>query len=100
LVNDKTVANGEFKGVSFGGGGGFGGGFGGGGPGGGGRPGPNNVAANGRGGNARGGGGGGNLSIGSNPGTPVSNDYTVPNPFNGEVGAVTFAITSPNGEKP
>ena len=58
LVNGQPVANGEFKGVAYGGG-----------------------------------GGGGSLSIGSNKGTAVSKDYTGPNPFNGEVGEVTFAAT-------
>ena len=38
-------------------------------------------------------GGGGGLSIGSNKGTPVSQDYTGANPFNGEVSEVTFDAT-------
>ena len=88
LINGKTVANGEFKGVPFGGGA-----LGGRGP----RQGNNNPAApaRGAGANAPNGAGSGPLSIGSNRGTPVSDDYAAPNPFNGEVDAVTFAITSP-----
>lgn len=114
LINGKTAGTGDFKGVSFGGGG-----FGGGALGRGGfdrgtndfagniqggnrrgalRQGTNNLGANFRGGGGGGGGGfgGGTLSIGSNKGTPVSNDYATPNSFNGEIGAVTFAITSPD----
>jgi arylsulfatase len=63
LINGKPVANGDLKNVAYAGG-----------PGG-------------------GGGGGGGLSIGSNKGTPVSQDYTGANPFNGEVSEVTFDAT-------
>lgn len=100
LINGKTVASGEFKGVSFGGGGqgGFGGAGFGRGPA---TPGSTARASGRSGGGGFGGlGGGGSLSIGSNKGTPVSNDYATPNPFNGEIGAVTFAITSPDVETP
>ncbi len=75
VVNDRPVANGSLKGVSYGGGG-FGGG-------------------------AGGGSGDSGLSIGSNKGTPVSLDYTGTNPFNGEVNEVTFdASPLESGETP
>jgi hypothetical protein len=94
LINGKTVATGEFKGIPLGVVNGFGSGASGSS---GNRQGTNTLRGNFRGANvpAGGGGGGGILSIGSNKGTPVSNDYVVPNPFNGDIGAVTFAITSP-----
>ena len=99
LLNGKSVATGQFKGISFGGANGFGGGS----PGQAGiRQGTNTLGRNLRGANVPNGGGGGAfgglLSIGSNKGTPVSNDYVVPNPFNGEIGTVTFAITSPEDD--
>jgi arylsulfatase len=97
VLNGKSVATGQFKGISFGGGNGFGGGA----PAQGGiRQGTNSLGRSLRGANAPNGGVGGGLggagflSIGSNKGTPVSKDYVVPNSFNGEIGAVTFAITS------
>jgi arylsulfatase len=109
-LNGKTVATGEFKGVPFGGGAPFGDGAN--------RTRRANRTGNGSlansnlgstnlsgpfgggGGGGAGGGGGGLLSIGSNPGTPVSRDYAIPNPFNGVISEVTFAIVPPNEETP
>jgi len=56
LINGKTAATGEFKGV------------------------PLNA---------------GTLSIGSNSGNPVSRDYATPNPFNGVINGITFAVARP-----
>ena len=116
-INGQEAGTGEFKGIPIGGGG-LGGGWGRGGFGGGtnalsltgrgryARGGlggdtnaPGTTAQGGRGGRGGRGGGGafggaGSLSIGSDSGTPVSRDYFSPNPFNGDIDYVTFAITS------
>jgi len=72
LINGKTVATGEFKGVPFGSG-------------------ANRTAA------ALNNRvilfGSGTLGIGRNSGTPVSRDYLGPNPFNGVINRVTFTVT-------
>jgi len=36
------------------------------------------------------------LDIGSDKGSPVSDDYTGPNPFNGKVDSVVFRLTDPD----
>jgi len=59
LINGKTAATGEFKGV------------------------PLNA---------------GTLSIGSNNGNPVSRDYVSPNPFNGVINGITFAVARPDAQ--
>jgi arylsulfatase len=98
-LNGNTIANGEFRGVPFGGGNAFGGGR---------RAGNGSLTNSHLGGTNlsgvfRGGGGGGGsgaLSIGSNQGTPVSRDYAIPNSFNGVIDEVTFAVAPPNEDTP